>query len=112
MGYFDDHLNCSHLDFRIDSFKLSTSPECERLVTLDINSWIIGDKFEIMFGFNRHEYKRATIQNLVDKYKKHLLKIIEYCINKDEGEVTPSDFGDQELTIEDLDKIVERVNNL
>ncbi|MDI5790330.1 hypothetical protein PO124_23680 [Bacillus licheniformis] len=39
-----------------------------------------------------------------------MLQLIDHCLELDGGELTPSDLGDDELTLEELDKLMEISN--
>ncbi|MBX4267625.1 hypothetical protein K1726_23945, partial [Clostridium estertheticum] len=56
------------------------------------------------------EYNRGTIVEFVEKYKEILLDIIRYCVEKEETEMTPSDFTGKEISIEELQDIKSIIN--
>lgn len=83
------------------------SPESERVFLLDISAMIEDGELRISVGYSRLQYEEKTIASLADSYRKHLLGIIEHCMAKEEGEYTPSDLGDEELSMEELENILE-----
>ncbi|MBA4532700.1 non-ribosomal peptide synthetase [Brevibacillus halotolerans] len=85
------------------------SPESERPFLLDISSVVEGRKLQISIGYNKLQYKEETIATLAETYKKYLLLIIEHCMSKEGGELTPSDLGDDDLSFEDLENILELI---
>ncbi|MHC0621451.1 amino acid adenylation domain-containing protein [Paenibacillus sp. M.A.Huq-82] len=83
------------------------SPDAERLFTLDVTALIQGGKLNVRFAYNIQEYHQTTILQLQDRFKKHLLDIMDHCLHKQGTEMTPSDLGDHELTMEELDGLVD-----
>ncbi|MCG7317691.1 non-ribosomal peptide synthetase [Brevibacillus laterosporus] len=85
------------------------SPDSERPFLLDISSVVEGRKLQISIGYNSLQYKEETIATLAETYKKHLLLVIEHCMSKEGAELTPSDLGDDDLSFEDLENILELI---
>ncbi len=84
---------------------LSVHPEQEREYLLDINGVVSDGQLSISFEYNQKQYKEETISRLVANFKENLVKIIEHCMNVDTITCTPTDLGDNELSLEDLDEI-------
>lgn len=85
------------------------SPESERVFLLDISGLIEDGKLRISIGYNSLQYKEETMASLADRYRNHLLGIIEHCMAKEDSEYTPSDLGDDELSMEELENILELI---
>ncbi len=85
--------------------KNNLSPEGESYFVLNINGFIEEGKLHITFSYNEQQYKEDTIQQLSRSYKQHLLAIIEHCVQKEDTELTPSDFSFKELELEEMDDI-------
>ncbi|EPN2099943.1 condensation domain-containing protein, partial [Clostridium botulinum] len=49
------------------------------------------------------EYNEETIKEISNNYKNNLVNIINYCLSKEKTELTPTDLGDSNLTIDQLD---------
>ena len=86
------------------------SPELESVQSLDINGLVMDDAFRFSFSYNTREYERGTVQRLVDRFKTGLIDIIRHCTGKEDEELTPSDLGDEELSLEELEEIREMIN--
>jgi amino acid adenylation domain-containing protein/non-ribosomal peptide synthase protein (TIGR01720 family) len=84
---------------------LVVSPELHQVYAIEINGMILEGKLNITFRFNCYEYEQQNIQQLVSSYKSNLIKIIHHCSHKKEKELTPSDVGCKNLSIENLRKI-------
>ncbi|WP_242866039.1 condensation domain-containing protein, partial [Clostridium botulinum] len=49
------------------------------------------------------EYNEETIKEISNNYKNNLVNIINHCLSKEKTELTPTDLGDSNLTIDQLD---------
>jgi non-ribosomal peptide synthase protein (TIGR01720 family) len=89
------------------------NPELEAAFAIDING-MIGQKGELVLGFsyNKYEYKKSTIEKLVDLYRSNLLKIIRHCTQKEEKELTPSDLTFSDFSIEELEDLNTKIKDL
>ncbi|WP_432409139.1 amino acid adenylation domain-containing protein [Wukongibacter sp. M2B1] len=95
-----------------DSFEIidmaninSMSSNAEMLYAMEINSMIIKKQLEIRFTYNKNEFRRETIEDYSNQYIKKLNEIIKHCMDKQFTESTPSDLGDNDLSLEDLEQI-------
>lgn len=79
---------------------------------LEIIGKVIGNKLFISADFDTNIYSETIISELMEKYLDSLFIIIEHCINKSSVELTPSDFQDEDLSIEDLEFITKQLNDL
>ena len=110
-------------DLNTDLFGLSpfstghlVSPESESRYKLNINGMITGERFVVIFNYNKLQYNIHTIQKFIESFRKNLVNIIEHCIQtyetKKEAELTPSDVGDLNLSMEDLKYMSDFLNTL
>ena len=63
--------------------------------------------------YSNKQYKALTMKDLAEKFHTHLMRIIDHCSAKgqaNEKEYTPSDFGDQTLSMDDLQQIMDQVD--
>lgn len=84
---------------------LSISPHLESRFKLSIDSVVNDGCFSFTFRTNRLRYKPETIQTLAGMYKESLMEIISHCTGTTEKEITPSDLGAAELSIDQLEDI-------
>jgi amino acid adenylation domain-containing protein/non-ribosomal peptide synthase protein (TIGR01720 family) len=110
LGQFDK-------DFQIGDIEVSSispgnlmSKNLESLFTFDINGMIAGERLKIMVTYNRNEYDKKEVEGLADSFKNNLLKIINHCLQKEITEYTPHDFGDNDLSLEELEDISNSLN--
>jgi non-ribosomal peptide synthase protein (TIGR01720 family) len=81
------------------------SPELEELYTINIRGVVLENKFTLLISFNKFEYNTNTIEKFLYIFRQNLFDIIRHCLDKEESELTPSDVGDEDLSIEDLNEI-------
>ncbi|URZ03767.1 non-ribosomal peptide synthetase [Clostridium felsineum] len=84
----------------------SVSRSNKKLYSIEINGEISNGEFKLHFNYSTKEYKHENIKKLSEIYMNNLNKIIEHCESKKISEKTPWDYGDKDLSIEDLDKII------
>ncbi|MCY8615857.1 condensation domain-containing protein, partial [Bacillus haynesii] len=83
------------------------SPETEKPNALDIVGYIENGILTMSIAYHSLEYKESTVAAVAASFKTYLLQLIDHCLERDGGELTPSDLGDDELTLEELDKLME-----
>lgn len=80
--------------------------DAQRTHAIEISCMVKDECLNIMFEYNKEHYFDSTIQNLLDNYKRNLEYIISHCMSKQNAEVSPSDLGNSEITIEELEDIM------
>ncbi|WP_425341227.1 amino acid adenylation domain-containing protein [Brevibacillus borstelensis] len=85
--------------------KNNISPDNESYVTLNITGLIEDAKLVTTFSYSDRQYREETVRKLSELYQKHLIAIIDHCLNKKETERTPSDFSFKGLDMEEVDDI-------
>lgn len=83
----------------------TVNPGLKGLYRLDINGMTVSGKLTMSFSYNTHEYRRASIEDLVNLYRSCLLDIIDHCTGGKERELTPSDLDYREFTIDELHEL-------
>ncbi|MED2979789.1 condensation domain-containing protein, partial [Bacillus swezeyi] len=83
------------------------SPETEKPNVLDIVGFIEDGVLTMSIVYSSLEFKETTITAVADSFKAYLLQLVDHCLNQDGDEITPSDLGDDDLTLEELDKLME-----
>nr|WP_309245933.1 non-ribosomal peptide synthase/polyketide synthase [Bacillus glycinifermentans] len=73
--------------------------------SIEINSIIMNHKLTIQTTFNELEYTKETISRLNENYKESLEKIISHCASQTESERTPFDYGDTNISLDELEEI-------
>ncbi|MCU4666375.1 lichenysin non-ribosomal peptide synthetase LicA [Bacillus paralicheniformis] len=83
------------------------SPETEKPNALDIVGYIEDGILTMSIAYHSLGYKESTVAAVAASFKTYLLQLIDHCLERDGAELTPSDLGDDELTLEELDKLME-----
>lgn len=98
--------------FETDGFRRSKmpvgnllSPDTEAMHPIDIVGAIEDNKLRLTILYNSLEFKDQTMNRLKENIYESLLALIEHCLNKENTELTPSDFGDDTLTLEELENL-------
>ncbi|WP_061336776.1 non-ribosomal peptide synthetase [Clostridium botulinum] len=103
LGQFDEEIKSNV--FKISNLPIgqSMSLNSENTYCLNINGMISNGVLNMNFGYNYKEYNEETIKEISNNYKNNLVNIINYCLSKEKTELTPTDLGDSNLTIDQLD---------
>ncbi|MCK4258971.1 MAG: amino acid adenylation domain-containing protein [Halanaerobiales bacterium] len=114
LGQFDQDISSDSEVFSISPFSSGEplSKKIRRNFAIEISGMIALSKLNLTFSYNKLEFKQETISKFADFYKESLINIIDHCKQQTEQELTPSDVGDQELTLEEFDFISDFVEDL
>ena len=73
-----------------------------------VKAIIVANELRISWDYSQEEYLEETVQKLANAYIKNLKRLIEYCLQKEVNEVTPSDFGlSNALDFKEFDELFE-----
>ena len=95
-----------HFEFLTDDYR---HPSSERTYLIEINAYILNDQLRMNWSYSTEMYKRATIEDLANKFLANLKEIIRHCVGKEDGSYTPSDFPEAEISQDDLDDLMRRL---
>ncbi|HLP57996.1 MAG TPA: amino acid adenylation domain-containing protein, partial [Candidatus Deferrimicrobium sp.] len=90
----------------------SQSPEMEKEIVLDINGLTIEGRLTLFISYNRKQYKRETMEGLTEVFRSNLTAIIEHCVAREAGTLTPTDLTYGDFTIDELDDLMGRWGEL
>ncbi|MBR7798363.1 non-ribosomal peptide synthetase, partial [Agaribacter marinus] len=102
LGQFDENTKNGFFNMSTFSHGDSISLESERLFDIDISGMVSSHQLEFRFSYNSKKYHESTMKMVAASYKSYLLQIIEHCQKQTTTELTPSDYADQSLTLEEL----------
>ncbi len=80
------------------------SPRGEPATWLDVNGQVFDGVLSLGWSFDPAIYRRETVEELAELYRRALVEVIEHCIGGASG-VTPSDFPLVKLSQGDLDRL-------
>lgn len=112
LGQFDEQLDSGLFDLSTMPTGTTVSGEDERQYTFYIQSIVVQGKLTLSIDYNKSAYNESTIANLVLSFKKHLLIIVDHCLSQKDVDVTPSDLGSKDVSIEELDDILDMIGEL
>ncbi len=72
---------------------------------LGISAMVAQGRLTLEFTYNKQAHKRETMENLANRFKDVLRKIIQHCSSPTAGEHTPSDFPLAKLSMKKLRKL-------
>lgn len=73
---------------------------------ISINGRIMDGQLKLFFSYSTKEYKHDTMAHLAAAYRSSLLRVIDHCQNQEITRRTPWDYGDPDLSLEDLQTIL------
>ncbi|MFN6513537.1 MAG: beta-ketoacyl synthase N-terminal-like domain-containing protein [Nostoc sp. CreGUA01] len=113
LGSFDSVISQSSLfDLTTQSFKLSQNPSKNRIYLLEIDGIILQDQLQFNWIYSTAVHHRATIETLASSFIEAIRSIIDHCQSLSAEKYTPSDFPRANLTQQDLDKFLKKINRL
>ncbi|OKP97904.1 non-ribosomal peptide synthetase [Paenibacillus sp. P46E] len=118
LGEFGKEAENSLLKFSKLSSGASISSENKKLNGIDINGLIMEGQLELVFSYSTLEYQRETVEQLTTAFHTSLLRVIDHCAHQHTAEKTPWDYGDPDLSLEDLHtllacgKEIEKIHSL
>jgi len=112
LGQFDEDIEPSVFEVSELSSGASVSGEAKNVHAIDINGMLARGKLGFSIAYNGYEYSEETIGKLAEGYHRALTDIIEYCVNKEEAELTPSDISTGKLNIDELNALYETLGEI
>ncbi len=105
LGQFDEDIN--QTDFRLAKEKTgdNQSPANIRKNELNVLGIVMNKRLEMSVSYNKKQYKKETAETFLNQLESNLIRIIAFCSQKKDKELTPSDFGYKEISLEQLDSI-------
>ena len=71
---------------------------------------VAGGKLVINFDYDINAYAADTVEKFIQCFQKCIVAIINHCNAVEKPEITPSDLGDEDLSLEDFETIAEVEN--
>ena len=111
LGQFDQDIQTDLFEMSKYSTGNNVSMLCERNHVLDINAYVKNERLNVSINYNEYVYAEE-IQELIDIYKESIITIINHCMHKDEVQYSPTDFMYNDLSIEELDDLVDELDDI
>ncbi|UHA73333.1 non-ribosomal peptide synthetase [Paenibacillus sp. 481] len=76
------------------------------------NSVVSEGQFQLTFRYDPYALDSDAAHHMVERYSYYLHELIEHCLTQQSEQFTPSDFGDSDLTLDELDEISDMISKL
>ncbi|EHS55836.1 condensation domain-containing protein, partial [Paenibacillus sp. Aloe-11] len=107
LGQIDSELNTDFFGPSPYEMGSQTSPNSEALYALNFVGIVRNGCFTLSCSFNKREFLRGTVAELMERFRHHLCSLIRHCVEKEDRDYTPSDFSAKGLEMEDVSDIFE-----
>jgi amino acid adenylation domain-containing protein/non-ribosomal peptide synthase protein (TIGR01720 family) len=105
LGQFDVDLEKMSFRMADESSGMHGSPKERREYELNVTGIIMNKQLSLIIFYNTKQYKKETINRLLERYQALLCYIISYCSSREERELTPNDLTYKNLSIEELEQL-------
>ncbi len=103
LGNIDDNDNQGNYFSVInDELNIDESPKNKSDFPIEFICAIKNGELEISLHYNTSQFKKETIQKWLNNYRIVLENIIDFCVNREHCETTPSDYDYSDLSLDDL----------
>ncbi|WP_187441329.1 non-ribosomal peptide synthetase [Bacillus pumilus] len=85
----------------------SLSPEAEKPHALDIVGFVEQAMLHVAISYHQLEFEDRTMEQFKDLLEKNVKVLISHCLSQEETQMTPSDVGDEDLTMDELEKLMD-----
>nr|AHJ59492.1 nonribosomal peptide synthase subunit [Bacillus pumilus] len=106
LGQFDEQITGELSRSTWDSGQ-SLSPESEKPHALDIVGFVEQAKLHVTISYHHLEFEERTMEQFKDLLEKNVKTLISHCASQEETQMTPSDVGDEDLTMDELEKLMD-----
>ena len=110
LGQFDSDVEHLAFDIARESSGSPMSPEEKREFDLDVSGIIAGQRLSMNIRYSDKQYKQETITNLLKHFEQELKRIITFCSDREDKELTPSDLTYKDLSIDEIDAIGDQLD--
>nr|WP_250636801.1 non-ribosomal peptide synthase/polyketide synthase [Paenibacillus sp. IHB B 3084] len=112
LGQFDQDLQNQSIGVSPYSSGAELSAHAARSYALDINGLISEGELQLTISYSNQEYRRETMEQLAKEFRTSLQEIITHCTGRKQQELTPSDVMLKNVTMAELDQLVEQTRNI
>ncbi|CAC5344906.1 MULTISPECIES: non-ribosomal peptide synthetase [Planktothrix] len=110
LGQFDQVLSASGVLGEVKEWKTERSLVGNRSHLLEISGLIRSQKLEMQFVYSEKVHQRETIERLANGFMSVLKSLIIHCQSSKDKGYTPSDFSAAQVSQEQLDKFLSKIN--
>jgi non-ribosomal peptide synthase protein (TIGR01720 family) len=113
LGQFDQVLKTDGL-FRpaLESGGASQAAENRMTQAIDMSGMVVGGRLRMEWVYSEKEYSQGRIAELANHYMEVLEELMAHCRSEGAGGYTPSDFPEVNLSMEELNNIIAKLNHV
>uniref|UniRef100_UPI000FDAE023 non-ribosomal peptide synthetase n=1 Tax=Paenibacillus kobensis TaxID=59841 RepID=UPI000FDAE023 len=110
LGQFDQDLQNNAMQLKLSSYAGGSMVDgrAVRKYVLDMNGAIKGGRLTMEIGYSSKQYHRVTMNKLAAELRRALSEVLQHCSAKEQPELTPSDIVAKNISIDELDELMER----
>ncbi|MDY8023490.1 amino acid adenylation domain-containing protein [Paenibacillus polymyxa] len=112
LGQFDQDMQNQSIGVSPYASGAELSAHAARTHTLDMNGLISEGKLQLTISYSKQEYRHETVEQLAEEFRISLQEIITHCVGRKQQELTPSDVMLNNVTMSELDQLVERTRDM
>ncbi|UCH98458.1 MAG: amino acid adenylation domain-containing protein [Candidatus Aminicenantes bacterium] len=105
LGQFDEEIRQSSFEIVNPPAGNPMSLNAQRNYELEVSGMVIDNRLQMSIGYNTGQYKTETIETLGKHFKIELERVISFCSNREERDLTPGDLTYPGLSIETLERL-------
>lgn len=109
LGDYDTSLQGAAFTLSSYSIGQAASAKLQRPYGMDVSGKIVGGQLQLSIDYSTTQFAHQSMTKLIQLYQQGLEELIEHCAGATTVVQTPSDVGDIELTIEELEHIQQAV---
>ena len=80
-----------------------------RAFLIEVNAVVAGGELRCAWNYSPAHHEAATINRVAADFRQALLRLVAHCTQVDTGGLTPSDFPQAQVSQDDLDKLLDRL---
>lgn len=103
LGQFDQAFNNEKFQYSTYSSGPDICPSNHLTSLFELDILIVHHRLQISLTYNKHEFAAERMENVLTRFRDTLSHVIHHCLHHEQVEFTPSDFGDTNLSQENLD---------
>ncbi|NDI35232.1 non-ribosomal peptide synthetase [Chengkuizengella sediminis] len=105
LGQIDGDMGTDLIAFSDVSTGREIGSKIKKDYAFEINGMILNHQLVLEFHYNTKLYKKNTVNQFIELYKKNLENMINHCCEKEFKEHTPTDYHYNKLSQEQLEKV-------
>ncbi|WP_180984584.1 non-ribosomal peptide synthase/polyketide synthase [Paenibacillus sp. F4] len=109
LGEFDQTLQHSGMHFSPYSSGANTHELTQMSCVMDVGGLVTDGMLELSIQYNNKALQQNAAEQLAEQFKQNVLEVIQHCVSREQSELTPSDVLLSDLSLEELDRMVEQI---